>query len=82
MPLKILTFVCVSPVSTIPEITPSGQDSVSAMCQQLSQGLSLLSSNDYFGPVVTETTTSTVVKELHSTITTTTTTLPGNKFIF
>lgn len=36
-------------VSPIPESSPlsdRGGDSVSAMCQQLSQGLSLLSSND------------------------------------
>jgi len=38
-------------VSPIPESSPlsdRGGDSVSAMCQQLSQGLSLLSSNDDF----------------------------------
>lgn len=38
-----------APVSPIPESSPlsdRGGDSVSAMCQQLSQGLSLLSSND------------------------------------
>jgi hypothetical protein len=38
-------------VSPIPESSPlsdRGADSVSAMCQQLSQGLSLLSSNDDF----------------------------------
>jgi hypothetical protein len=38
-------------VSPIPESSPlsdKGGDSVSAMCQQLSQGLSLLSSNDDF----------------------------------
>ncbi|XP_029164997.1 protein numb isoform X4 [Nylanderia fulva] len=39
------------PVSPIPEISPGGQDSVSAMCQQLSRGLSLLSSSDDFGPM-------------------------------
>ncbi|KAJ9585071.1 hypothetical protein L9F63_020579, partial [Diploptera punctata] len=40
-----------APVSPIPEASPlsdRGGDSVSAMCQQLSQGLSLLSSNDDF----------------------------------
>ncbi|XP_021923293.1 protein numb isoform X2 [Zootermopsis nevadensis] len=40
-----------APVSPIPESSPlsdRGGDSVSAMCQQLSQGLSLLSSNDDF----------------------------------
>lgn len=40
-----------SVVSPIPESSPlsdRGGDSVSAMCQQLSQGLSLLSSNDDF----------------------------------
>jgi hypothetical protein len=38
-------------MSPIPESSPlsdKGGDSVSAMCQQLSQGLSLLSSNDDF----------------------------------
>lgn len=40
-----------SAVSPIPEISPGGQDSVSAMCQQLSRGLSLLSSSDDFGPM-------------------------------
>ncbi|XP_032452959.1 protein numb homolog isoform X4 [Nasonia vitripennis] len=64
------------PVSPIPEISPSGHDSVSAMCQQLSRGLSLLSSSDDFGPVITQTTASTVVKKLFSN-TTTTTSLPG-----
>lgn len=62
-------------VSPIPEITPSGQDSVSAMCQQLSRGLSLLSSSDDYGPVITHKTANTVAKEFYTT--TTTTTLPG-----
>lgn len=57
-------------VSPIPEISPSGQDSVSAMCQQLARGLSLLSSTDDYGPVITHTATSTVVKKLFSTTTT------------
>ncbi|XP_015440294.1 PREDICTED: protein numb [Dufourea novaeangliae] len=52
------------PVSPIPEISPSGQDSVSAMCQQISRGLSLLSSNDDFGPLPTQSTTSSVAKQL------------------
>ncbi|XP_015601029.1 protein numb isoform X2 [Cephus cinctus] len=42
------------PVSPIPEISPGCQDSVSAMCQQLSRGLSLLSSSDDFGPTVAQ----------------------------
>ncbi|XP_066592147.1 protein numb isoform X2 [Prorops nasuta] len=50
------------PVSPIPEISPGGQDSVSAMCQQLSHGLSLLSSNDDFG--LTPSQTSSVTKTL------------------
>ncbi|CAD1470183.1 unnamed protein product [Heterotrigona itama] len=52
------------PVSPIPEISPGGQDSVSAMCQQLSQGLSLLSSSDDFGPIPTQSSTSSVAKQL------------------
>ncbi|CAG5083454.1 Similar to numb: Protein numb (Drosophila melanogaster) [Cotesia congregata] len=38
------------PVSPIPEVQPSTGSEISAMCHQLSQGLSLLSSNDDFGP--------------------------------
>ncbi|KAL2736020.1 protein numb isoform X3 [Vespula squamosa] len=52
------------PVSPIPEISPGGQDSVSAMCQQLSHGLSLLSSSDDFGPLPSQATTSSVAKQL------------------
>ncbi|XP_043499892.1 protein numb isoform X2 [Polistes fuscatus] len=52
------------PVSPIPEISPGGQDSVSAMCQQLSRGLSLLSSSDDFGPLPSQATTSSVAKQL------------------
>ncbi|KAJ8669823.1 hypothetical protein QAD02_001082 [Eretmocerus hayati] len=62
-------------VSPIPEISPSGQDSVSVMCQQLSRGLSLLSSTDDYNPAV-NTTTSTVVKKLFSN-TATSTAFPG-----
>lgn len=49
-PIVFFCFFC-SVVSPIPESSPlsdRGGDSVSAMCQQLSQGLSLLSSNDDF----------------------------------
>ena len=56
-------------VSPIPEISPGGQDSVSAMCQQLSQGLSLLSSSDDFGPIPTQSSTSSVAKQLFSSTT-------------
>ncbi|KAG7205002.1 hypothetical protein KM043_005386 [Ampulex compressa] len=52
------------PVSPIPEISPGGQDSVSAMCQQLSRGLSLLSSSDDFGPLPSQSATSSVAKQL------------------
>ncbi|XP_076182084.1 NUMB endocytic adaptor protein isoform X2 [Ptiloglossa arizonensis] len=52
------------PVSPIPEISPGGQDSVSAMCQQLSRGLSLLSSCDDFGPMPTQSSTSSFAKQL------------------
>ncbi|XP_032684758.1 protein numb isoform X2 [Odontomachus brunneus] len=53
------------PVSPIPEISPGGQDSVSAMCQQLSRGLSLLSRTDDFGPMPSQATTaSSVAKQL------------------
>lgn len=55
------------PVSPIPEISPGGQDSVSAMCQQLSQGLSLLSRTDDFGPISTQSSTSSVAKQLFTT---------------
>lgn len=51
-------------MSPIPEVSPSGQDSVSAMCQQLSHGLSLLSSNDDFGPLPSHSTQNPVVKQL------------------
>ncbi|XP_043257229.1 protein numb homolog isoform X2 [Colletes gigas] len=52
------------PVSPIPEISPGGQDSVSAMCQQLSRGLSLLSSCDDFGPMPIHSSASSVAKQL------------------
>ncbi|XP_015189047.1 PREDICTED: protein numb isoform X2 [Polistes dominula] len=52
------------PVSPIPEISPGGQDSVSAMCQQLSRGLSLLSSSDDYGPLPSQATTSSIAKQL------------------
>ncbi|XP_011877380.1 PREDICTED: protein numb isoform X2 [Vollenhovia emeryi] len=53
------------PVSPIPEIFPGDHDSVSAMCQQLSQGLSLLSSSDDFGPMPSsQPATSSVAKQL------------------
>ncbi|CAK9797675.1 Protein numb [Anthophora plagiata] len=65
MPTAISHIVPLKPpVSPIPEISPGGQDSVSAMCQQLSQGLSLLSSSDDFGPIPTESSTSSVAKQL------------------
>ncbi|XP_043792153.1 protein numb isoform X4 [Apis laboriosa] len=57
------------PVSPIPEISPGGQDSVSAMCQQLSQGLSLLSRTDDFGPISTQSSTSSVAKQLFTSTT-------------
>ncbi|XP_017763373.1 PREDICTED: protein numb isoform X2 [Eufriesea mexicana] len=57
------------PVSPIPEISPGGQDSVSAMCQQLSQGLSLLSSSDDFGPIPTQSSTGSVAKQLFNSTT-------------
>lgn len=62
-----------TPVSPIPEASPQSDkaDPVSAMCQQLSQGLSLLSNADDFIPVKTSqiqisttTTSSTVAKQL------------------
>lgn len=59
-----------APVSPIPEISPGGQDSVSAMCQQLSRGLSLLSSSDDFGPPPSQSSCSnSVVKQLFNTST-------------
>lgn len=62
-------------VSPIPEISPSGHESLSAMCQQVTQGLSLLSSNDDFGPTTMIAVTSTVAKQLFTS--TTTSTLQG-----
>ncbi|KOC70120.1 Protein numb [Habropoda laboriosa] len=64
VPLKPPEFEGYDEVSPIPEISPGGQDSVSAMCQQLSQGLSLLSSSDDFGPIPTQSSTSSVAKQL------------------
>lgn len=65
MPSAMSHIVPLKPlVSPIPEISPGGQDSVSAMCQQLSQGLSLLSSNDDFGPITTQSSASSVAKQL------------------
>ncbi|XP_018341247.1 PREDICTED: protein numb isoform X2 [Trachymyrmex septentrionalis] len=59
------------PVSPIPEIFPGDHDSVSAMCQQLSQGLSLLSSSDDFGPLpLSQSAASSVVKQLFTSTTT------------
>ncbi|XP_033216650.1 protein numb isoform X2 [Belonocnema kinseyi] len=52
------------PVSPIPEISPSGHESLSAMCQQVTQGLNLLSSNNDFGPTTTISITSSVAKQL------------------
>lgn len=60
--IDIFYFFAVSP---IPEIFPGDHDSVSAMCQQLSQGLSLLSSSDDFGPMPSsQPATSSVAKQL------------------
>ncbi|XP_011500063.1 PREDICTED: protein numb [Ceratosolen solmsi marchali] len=70
IPVKPPEYNGTEEVSPIPEISPSGQDSVSAMCQQLARGLSLLSSSDDYGPVITHTATSTVVKKLFNTTTT------------
>lgn len=65
---RMLKFCsCFFTVSPIPEISPGGQDSVSAMCQQLSQGLSLLSRTDDFGPISTQSSTSSVAKQLFTT---------------
>ncbi|KAG5312708.1 NUMB protein, partial [Acromyrmex insinuator] len=59
------------PVSPIPEIFPGDHDSVSAMCQQLSQGLSLLSSSDDFGPLPSsQSAASSVAKQLFTSTTT------------
>ncbi|XP_051154667.1 protein numb isoform X2 [Leptopilina boulardi] len=58
------------PVSPIPEISPSGHESLSAMCQQVTQGLSLLSSNDDYGPTTMIAVTSTVAKQLFTSTTT------------
>ncbi|KAK9303329.1 hypothetical protein QLX08_004928 [Tetragonisca angustula] len=69
VPLKPPEFEGYDEVSPIPEISPGGQDSVSAMCQQLSQGLSLLSSSDDFGPIPTQSSTSSVAKQLFSSTT-------------
>lgn len=60
---------CFFAVSPIPEISPGGQDSVSAMCQQLSRGLSLLSSSDDFGPLPSQLTASSIAKQLFTSTT-------------
>ncbi|XP_031829256.1 NUMB endocytic adaptor protein isoform X2 [Nomia melanderi] len=65
LPSAMSHFIPVKPpVSPIPEISPSGQDSVSAMCQQISRGLSLLTNNDDFGPLPAQSSTSSVAKQL------------------
>ncbi|XP_011266070.1 protein numb isoform X1 [Camponotus floridanus] len=69
VPLKPPEFEGYDEVSPIPEISPGGQDSVSAMCQQLSRGLSLLSSSDDFGPLPPQLTASSVAKQLFTSIT-------------
>lgn len=69
---------CLFAVSPIPEIFPGDHDSVSAMCQQLSQGLSLLSSSDDFGPLPSQSAASTVAKQLFTS--TTTNSPPGMTF--
>ncbi|XP_017763372.1 PREDICTED: protein numb isoform X1 [Eufriesea mexicana] len=69
VPLKPPEFEGCDEVSPIPEISPGGQDSVSAMCQQLSQGLSLLSSSDDFGPIPTQSSTGSVAKQLFNSTT-------------
>jgi len=62
---------CLFAVSPIPEIFPGDHDSVSAMCQQLSQGLSLLSSSDDFGPLPSsQSAASSVAKQLFTSTTT------------
>ncbi|XP_033610966.1 protein numb isoform X3 [Cryptotermes secundus] len=43
-----MDLIAVSPIPESSPLSDKGGDSVSAMCQQLSQGLSLLSSNDDF----------------------------------
>ncbi|XP_031779978.1 protein numb isoform X2 [Nasonia vitripennis] len=63
------------PVRPAPEL-PSSQNNVSAICQQIVRGPPLFSSSDDFGPGISRTTTSTVVRKLF-TNTTTTTYLPG-----
>lgn len=70
-------FLCFFAVSPIPEISPGGQDSVSAMCQQLSRGLSLLSSSDDFGPMPSSA-MSVVAKQLFTS--TTISSPPGRTF--
>ncbi|XP_012229048.1 protein numb isoform X3 [Linepithema humile] len=67
VPLKPPEFEGYDEVSPIPEISPGGQDSVSAMCQQLSRGLSLLSSSDDFGPMPLSYAASSIAKQLFTT---------------
>ncbi|XP_018341246.1 PREDICTED: protein numb isoform X1 [Trachymyrmex septentrionalis] len=71
VPSKPPEFEGYDEVSPIPEIFPGDHDSVSAMCQQLSQGLSLLSSSDDFGPLpLSQSAASSVVKQLFTSTTT------------
>ncbi|XP_011060143.1 PREDICTED: protein numb isoform X1 [Acromyrmex echinatior] len=71
VPSKPPEFEGYDEVSPIPEIFPGDHDSVSAMCQQLSQGLSLLSSSDDFGPLPSsQSAASSVAKQLFTSTTT------------
>jgi len=46
--IKFVRFFCVPKVMPIPESSPANEpsDSISAMCQELSKGLTILSNND------------------------------------
>uniref|UniRef100_A0A0C9R5Y7 Numb_1 protein n=1 Tax=Fopius arisanus TaxID=64838 RepID=A0A0C9R5Y7_9HYME len=58
-------------VSPIPEISPSGQDSLSALCAHISHDLQLLSRQDDFGPLPSNSALNSVTEQLFTTTTTT-----------
>ncbi|XP_076645791.1 NUMB endocytic adaptor protein isoform X3 [Halictus rubicundus] len=62
--LKPPEFEGYDEVSPIPELSSGGQDSVSMMCQQISRGLSLLTSIDDFAPLPAQSSASSVAKQL------------------
>ncbi|XP_011309833.1 protein numb isoform X1 [Fopius arisanus] len=71
MPLRPPDFDGYGEVSPIPEISPSGQDSLSALCAHISHDLQLLSRQDDFGPLPSNSALNSVTEQLFTTTTTT-----------